>query len=128
MEQNRFDIIRQSVIVSLNRSFFWNIFFIKKNEIKAGSLAGCAVDFSLYPVDTIKTRLQQKKFLRNRHLFSSLYSGIGSVLLGSGPSSALFFTSYNLIKYQFPISTEWICHIFAATIGEIVCSFILFWI
>jgi len=88
--------------------------------IKAGSIAGCAVDLSLYPIDTIKTRLQEKKSLRKGNIFSSLYSGVGSVLIGSGPSSALFFTAYNLTKQTLNFSSQWKTHIIAATLGEIV--------
>ncbi|CAF0787008.1 unnamed protein product [Rotaria sordida] len=90
-----------------------------EHSLVAGSIAGCAVDLSLYPIDTIKTRLQEKKSLNKRILFSSLYSGVGSVLIGSGPSSALFFLAYNLTKQTVPISSQWKTHMIAATFGEI---------
>jgi hypothetical protein len=97
--------------------------------IKAGSIAGCAVDLSLYPIDTIKTRLQEKNSLRSKgNIFSSLYSGVGSVLIGSGPSSALFFTAYNLTKQTLHFSSQWKTHIIAATFGEIVFKNIYFYL
>ncbi|CAF2943731.1 unnamed protein product [Rotaria sp. Silwood2] len=69
-----------------------------QHSLVAGSIAGCAVDLSLYPIDTIKTRLQEKK---------------------NGPSSALFFLSYNLTKRTLSISSQWKTHMIAATFGEI---------
>ncbi|CAF1305970.1 unnamed protein product [Rotaria sp. Silwood1] len=90
-----------------------------QHSLVAGSIAGCAVDLTLYPIDTIKTRLQEKKFINRRILFSSLYSGVGSVLIGSGPSSALFFLAYNITKQTLPISSQWKTHMIAATFGEI---------
>jgi solute carrier family 25 S-adenosylmethionine transporter 26 len=75
---------------------------------------------TLYPIDTIKTRLQEKKNFNKGKLFSSLYSGVGSVLIGSGPSSALFFTAYNLTKETIHFSSQWKTHIIAATFGEFV--------
>ena len=53
-------------------------------------------------------------------LFSSLYSGVGSVLIGSAPSSALFFTAYNLSKENVRLSREWQTHIVSAILGETV--------
>jgi len=88
--------------------------------LKAGSISGCAVDLSLYPIDTIKTRLQQKQHLNGMKLFSSLYSGVGSVLIGSGPSSALFFLGYNLTKRTIHFESQWKTHMIAATLGEFV--------
>ncbi|CAF0950195.1 unnamed protein product [Adineta steineri] len=97
---------------------------IIKRSLVAGSIAGCSVDLSLYPIDTIKTRLQQKKSLTRGFLFSSLYSGVGSVLIGSGPSSALFFTAYNLSKQTIQFSSQWQTHMTAATLGEICACLI----
>lgn len=77
----------------------------------------------LYPIDTIKTRLQQKKNLNRMKLFSSLYSGVGSVLIGSAPSSALFFIAYNLSKQNIHLTREWNIHILSAILGETVFQF-----
>lgn len=93
------------------------------NIFKAGSIAGCTVDLFLYPIDTIKTRLQQQKNnVHKRFLFSSLYSGVGSAMIGSGPSSALFFLSYNLTKQTLDLSSSSQIHMIAAACGEIVCK------
>ncbi|KAJ6215929.1 hypothetical protein RDWZM_010429 [Blomia tropicalis] len=44
-----------------------------------------AVDISLYPIDTIKTRLQSPKGFWNSGGFARIYSGIGSTISGSAP-------------------------------------------
>jgi hypothetical protein len=52
----------------------------------AGAFAGVAVDLSLFPIDTIKTRLQAPGgFLANGG-WRGIYKGIGSVATGSAPS------------------------------------------
>jgi solute carrier family 25 S-adenosylmethionine transporter 26 len=62
----------------------------------AGAFAGVAVDVSLFPIDTIKTRLQAPGgFLQNGG-WRGIYRGIGSVSAGSAPSgpSLLIFLTY----------------------------------
>jgi len=59
--------------------------------MKAGGAAGLVVDMTLYPVDTIKTRLQsQQKFLKAGG-FKSLYKGVGPAAAGSVPSGIIEF-------------------------------------
>jgi solute carrier family 25 (mitochondrial S-adenosylmethionine transporter), member 26 len=67
----------------------------------AGAFAGVAVDVSLFPIDTIKTRLQAPGgFLANGG-WRGIYKGIGSVLMGSAPSGIrnlfILFTSLRSI-------------------------------
>ncbi|EXJ78558.1 hypothetical protein A1O1_08959 [Capronia coronata CBS 617.96] len=81
----------------------------------AGAIAGLTVDFSLYPLDTIKTRLQSNllssssnshghlpKNLLPRHTLRgtlrSMYAGLPSAMLGSMPSAAFFFLVYDGVK------------------------------
>lgn len=52
----------------------------------AGATAGLVVDTSLYPIDTIKSRLQSKAGLFKTGGFSNLYRGLSPVLLGSVPN------------------------------------------
>lgn len=60
----------------------------------SGAMAGLAVDLSLYPLDTIKTRIQSQQGFKNAGGFKTIYRGMSSVAVGSAPSSALFFSTY----------------------------------
>lgn len=64
----------------------------------AGGLAGTTVDLSLYPLDTIKTRLQSKQGLMRSGGLSGVYRGLSSVLIGSAPGASLFFMTYESTK------------------------------
>ena len=65
----------------------------------AGAFAAFTVDLLVYPLDTIKTRLQSPDYKRlytnvstntaNRSLFRGLYQGIGSVVIATVPSCTL---------------------------------------
>ncbi|MCJ1405698.1 hypothetical protein MMC11_008927 [Xylographa trunciseda] len=62
----------------------------------AGAFAAFSVDLLVYPLDTIKTRVQSPDYKRlytnastntvNRSLFRGLYQGIGSVVIATVPS------------------------------------------
>ncbi|CAD6564028.1 MAG: S-adenosylmethionine transporter [Alectoria sarmentosa] len=64
----------------------------------AGALAGTTVDLSLYPIDTLKTRLQSSTGFYQSGGFRGIYAGVGSTVIGSAPGAALFFVSYESIK------------------------------
>ena len=64
----------------------------------AGGLASLVVDSLLFPLDTLKTRLQSESGLRALGGCSRLYSGLGPVLLGSAPGAAVFFLVYESCK------------------------------
>ncbi|OBT79029.1 hypothetical protein VF21_02394 [Pseudogymnoascus sp. 05NY08] len=64
----------------------------------SGALAGTTVDLSLYPLDTLKTRLQSPLGFRAAGGFSGIYAGVGSVIVGSAPGAALFFVTYENTK------------------------------
>lgn len=68
----------------------------------AGAAAGLSVDLSLYPLDTIKTRLQSKEGFKAAGGFKHIYRGMSSIALGSAPGSALFFVIYNTSKQFVP--------------------------
>lgn len=74
---------------------------VKWQVFLAGSGAGLIVDTSLYPIDTIKSRLQSEAgFLRSGG-FKNLYRGLQPVLAGSIPSSSVFFITYETLKEKF---------------------------
>ncbi|KAJ9602630.1 S-adenosylmethionine transporter [Cladophialophora chaetospira] len=100
----------------------------------AGAFAGLTVDFSLYPLDTVKTRLQSNLqstkhgSILPRHTLQgtlrSMYAGLSSALLGSMPSAASFFVVYDgvkrgLISDDTPASTQAYAHMLASSLGEI---------
>ena len=67
----------------------------------AGAFAAFTVDLLVYPLDTVKTRIQSPDYRRlytnassntiNRSLFRGLYQGIGSVVLATIPSCGSHF-------------------------------------
>ena len=61
-------------------------------------MAGTSVDISLYPIDTLKTRLQSKSGFKNSGGFRGIYAGVGSAFVGSAPGAALFFVTYDSCK------------------------------
>ena len=60
----------------------------------SGAFAGLAVDLSLFPLDTVKTRLQASGGFVANGGFRGVYAGMGSIAAGSAPGAALFFLSY----------------------------------
>ena len=69
-----------------------------KKRFQAGALAGTTVDLSLYPIDTLKTRLQSSRGFLASGGFGGIYRGVGSALVGSAPGAALFFVTYDSLK------------------------------
>lgn len=64
----------------------------------AGGIAGTTVDLTLFPLDTLKTRLQSAQGFFAAGGFRGIYRGIGSAALGSAPGAALFFCTYEATK------------------------------
>eukprot|EP00731_Ephydatia_muelleri_P001755 Em0001g1755a len=87
----------------------------------AGGLAGTAVDVTLFPLDTMKTRLQSSKGFWASGGFRRIYAGILPAASASAPSAALFFCTYELLKVVLGSShvpSPWV-HMLAATAGEV---------
>jgi solute carrier family 25 S-adenosylmethionine transporter 26 len=64
-----------------------------------GGLAGVVVEAALYPIDTIKTRIQVARD-GGKIIWKGLYSGLGGNLVGVLPASALFFGVYEPTKQK----------------------------
>ncbi|KAI8624596.1 mitochondrial carrier [Xylariaceae sp. FL1651] len=64
----------------------------------AGGVAGTTVDLSLYPLDTLKTRLQSRAGFFPSGGFRGVYRGVGSAVVGSAPGAAFFFCTYEGVK------------------------------
>lgn len=64
-------------------------------------MAGLSVDLSLFPLDTIKTRLQSSQGFWKAGGLRNIYSGIGSVAVGSSPGCKHFFFFFSNLKSVF---------------------------
>lgn len=77
--------------------------------LQAGAAAAFTIDLVVYPLDTIKTRLQSQDYLQtfsrsasaphaSGNVFRGLYHGVGSVVVATLPAAGLFFTTYEAAK------------------------------
>ncbi|KAI1286965.1 S-adenosylmethionine mitochondrial carrier protein [Halotydeus destructor] len=91
------------------------------NPLIAGGCAGVAVDTILFPLDTIKTRLQSEHGFIRAGGFNRIYAGLGSSLVGSAPNAAIFFLTYEGTKRTLSphFSHDTHVHMIAASFGEI---------
>ncbi|KAK3490917.1 mitochondrial carrier domain-containing protein [Neurospora hispaniola] len=69
-----------------------------QTALLAGALAGTTVDLSLFPLDTLKTRLQSAQGFFASGGFRGIYRGVGSCVIGSAPGAAFFFVTYETTK------------------------------
>ena len=92
-------------------------------SLKSGGMAGMAVDISLFPLDTIKTRLQSKQGFWASGGFRNIYSGLGPAAAGSAPNAAIFFCTYDTVKriagHKFGYQDSAAVHMAAASTGEV---------
>jgi len=93
----------------------------------AGATAGVVVETVLYPIDTIKTRLQAARF-GGKILLKGLYSGLAGNLAGVLPASAIFVGVYEPVKKKFleilPDNYNAIAHLLAGTAGGATASLV----
>jgi solute carrier family 25 S-adenosylmethionine transporter 26 len=87
-----------------------------------GGFAGTTCDVLLYPIDTIKTRLQAPQGFFAAGGFGGLSRGLGAAAVGSAPGAALFFGVYETLKpfisSQLPVANPVVTHMIAAAAGE----------
>ncbi|KAM5231420.1 mitochondrial S-adenosylmethionine carrier protein isoform 3-T3 [Hipposideros larvatus] len=93
-------------------------------SLVAGGVAGVSVDLILFPLDTIKTRLQSPQGFNKAGGFRGIYAGVPSAAIGSFPNAAAFFITYEYVKwflhtdsssYLMPVK-----HMLAASAGEVI--------
>ncbi|CAM9195742.1 unnamed protein product [Laminaria digitata] len=85
-------------------------------------MAGTAVDVALFPLDTIKTRLQSAEGFLKAGGLRGVYNGLSAAAVGSAPGAALFFSSYEATKHALDPSSS-LSQMTAASVGETVsCS------
>jgi solute carrier family 25 S-adenosylmethionine transporter 26 len=112
--------------------------------LAAGGLAGTSVDVALYPIDTLKVRLQSPQGFLKAGGVKGIYNGLGAAAIGSAPGAALFFCTYETLKPKLlewsrsrgssggSASTngppdhrhDWWCHMAAASAGEVVACLV----
>ncbi|XP_041978434.1 S-adenosylmethionine mitochondrial carrier protein homolog [Aricia agestis] len=93
-----------------------------------GALAGLAVDVAMYPLDTLKTRLQSQQGFYKAGGFGGVYKGLLTVASTSMPTASLFFVSYeatkNITQPLLPIQYAPLVHLLAANIAEVLACLI----
>ncbi|CAI0554796.1 unnamed protein product [Linum tenue] len=93
----------------------------------AGGTAGVVVETALYPIDTIKTRLQAARG-GGQIAWKGLYSGLAGNIAGVLPASALFVGVYEPAKQKllkvFPENLSAFAHLTAGAIGGLAASFV----
>ncbi|GMN33408.1 hypothetical protein TIFTF001_004144 [Ficus carica] len=113
---------------------FFRTFF---EGVIAGGTAGVVVETALYPIDTIKTRLQAEENHKMAYqaaqgggkiVLKGLYSGLAGNLAGVLPASAVFVGVYEPTKLKllrmFPENLTAVAHLTAGAIGGLAASLI----
>ncbi|XP_065263793.1 mitochondrial S-adenosylmethionine carrier protein [Emys orbicularis] len=105
----------------MERAEFWV-------SLTAGGIAGVCVDLILFPLDTIKTRLQSPQGFKKAGGFRGIYAGVPSAAVGSFPNAAAFFVTYEYVKCMLhtasPLYLSPVTHMAAASFGEVVACLI----
>lgn len=95
-----------------------------RRHLMAAAVARSTSIFAMYPVDTIKTRLQ----MQQAHAFrlNGLFNGVGGSLAGQVPYGVLTFGSYEMYKTylldRFPIVNPIFKYAAAAIMGDLTGS------
>eukprot|EP00486_Rosalina_sp_Unknown_P000189 CAMPEP_0201566418 /NCGR_PEP_ID=MMETSP0190_2-20130828/6161_1 /ASSEMBLY_ACC=CAM_ASM_000263 /TAXON_ID=37353 /ORGANISM="Rosalina sp." /LENGTH=277 /DNA_ID=CAMNT_0047985083 /DNA_START=345 /DNA_END=1175 /DNA_ORIENTATION=+ len=93
----------------------------------SGAAAGISVDVSLYPIDTLKTRLQSPHGFWKSGGFKGVYRGLSAAASGSAPGAALFFLTYesskpfihnHVLKSKEGLNANPLTHMLAASMAE----------
>lgn len=93
----------------------------------SGGCAGTCVDVSLHPLDTLKTRLMSSEGFWKAGGMKGTWKGVVPIALGSAPSAAVFFSTYETFKGVFKKMAggeeAWYHHSAASSLGEFcACS------
>ncbi|XP_050211624.1 S-adenosylmethionine carrier 1, chloroplastic/mitochondrial-like [Mercurialis annua] len=102
-------------------------FSVFYNGLIAGGIAGAVADTALYPVDTIRTRMQAAHGGR-KIMLKGLYSGLTGNLVGSIPASAIFIGVYEPVKQKllkaFPENLNALAQLTAGAVAGLVSSLV----
>ena len=103
---------------------FINTIQESRKDLLAAGIARCISIFTMFPCDTIKTRLQMGQ--PNAFSPAGLYSGVGGSLFGQVPYGVLTFGSYEIYKKKllakFPDVKPAFVYALAAILGDITGS------
>ncbi|KAF8025004.1 hypothetical protein BT93_F1993 [Corymbia citriodora subsp. variegata] len=104
---------------------FWRIVC---EGVVAGGTAGVVVEAALYPIDTIKTRLQAAHG-GGKIILKGLYSGLAGNLAGVLLASAIFIGVYEPEKQKllrtFPENLSALAHLTAGAVGGLASSLVV---
>jgi len=94
----------------------------------SGMFASLAVDVPLYPMDTLRTRLQAPKGLAANGGLGGIWNGFSTVFIMSAPSSGAYFVLYDQLQHDLatrvpslPVTGR---DASAAVIAEVLTSFL----
>ncbi|KAL9187351.1 hypothetical protein ACHAXT_001454 [Thalassiosira profunda] len=103
---------------------FVNTILSARTHLAAAAAARAVSIFGMYPVDTIKTRMQMKQ--GNAFRLSGLYKGVTGSLFGQVPYGVLTFGSYEIYKQalldRFPDTKPAFIYALAAILGDVTGS------
>lgn len=107
---------------------FVNTIAESRSHLAAAAVARCVSVFTMYPVDTVKTRMQMGRKISEINLgLQSLYSGVGGSLFGQVPYGVLTFGSYEIYKQalikNFASAPPVFLYAIAAIFGDVTGSF-----
>lgn len=103
-------------------------------SLLAGAFAGFTVDAVLFPLDTLKTRMQlatvsnvsSTASTKAPALIKGLYAGFAPAVAASAPAAAAFFAMYDYTKRVLAARTDSkyapLCHMAAAAAGDVASS------
>ncbi|KAG2125639.1 mitochondrial carrier domain-containing protein [Suillus cothurnatus] len=83
-------------------------------------------DLLFFPIDTVKTRLQSAQGFVKAGGFRGIYKGVGSVVVGSAPGAAAFFSTYEAMKHSIPLHDQLapVNHMLSASVAEVAACLI----
>jgi len=94
----------------------------------AGGVAGTSVDMALFPLDTLKTRMQAPHGFYRSGGFRGVYNGLFAAAAGSAPGAAIFFSTYETVKEDLTERFDPIyhpaCYMAASSCGEVAACWI----